>query len=71
MIIYKNIGRDNIRKKQELSVITTQKALCTCISGVERLSNYDTRYEITYAYYIISLRMLLHIVNNCIREKTS
>ena len=24
-----------------------------------------------YAYYIISLRMLLHIVNNCIREKTS
>jgi len=46
MIIYKNIRRDNIRKKQELSVITTQKALCTCISGVERLSNYDTRYEV-------------------------
>ena len=46
MIIYKNIGRDNIRKKQELSVITTQKALCTCISGVERSSNYDTRYEV-------------------------
>jgi hypothetical protein len=26
---------------------------------------------ILYTYYIISLRMLIHIVNNCIREKTS
>jgi len=24
-----------------------------------------------YTYYIISLRMLIHIVNYCIREKTS
>jgi hypothetical protein len=24
-----------------------------------------------YVYYIISLRMLKHIVNNCIQEKTS
>ena len=26
---------------------------------------------ILYTYYIISLRMLIHIVNNCTREKTS
>jgi hypothetical protein len=43
------------------------------VSSVVGLPNnsYIFNSMLLYTYYIISLRMLIHIVNYCIREKTS
>jgi hypothetical protein len=37
----------------------------------EQKTNKEKRKENKYFWSIISLRMLIHIVNYCIREKTS
>jgi hypothetical protein len=73
MIIYKNIGLDNIRKKKKKEKekkINTFGDVCWFFSIII-LCLFNSM--LLYTYYIISLRMLIHIVNYCtgIREKTS